>query len=70
MDNNRIISATLANIYLEQGYIEKAIEIYEKLAKREPENSFYRQRLSSLKNDLKEKHKSPSFRRILKKKLW
>ena len=70
MENDRIITATLANIYLEQGYLEKAIEIYEKLAKREPENNFFKQRLSSLKKDLKEKHKTSPFRKILKKRLW
>jgi hypothetical protein len=70
MENNKIISATLADIYLEQGYSDKAIEIYEKLVRKEPENNFYKQRLSSLKKDLKEKQKGSSFKRILKKKLW
>ncbi len=71
MDNsNKIISATLADIYLEQGCLDKAIEIYEKLVRKEPNNSFYKQRLSSLKKDLKEKQKGPSFKRLLKKKLW
>jgi hypothetical protein len=70
MENNRIISATLADIYLEQGYLDKAIEIYERLVRKEPENNFYKQRLSSLKKDLKEKQKGSAFKRILKKKLW
>ena len=70
MENNGIVTATLADIYLEQGYLEKAVEIYEKLARREPENTFYKQRLSSLKKDLKEKQKGPAFKRLLKKKLW
>ncbi len=70
MQNTRFISATLADIYLDQGYIETAIEIYEKLTRKEPENNFYKQRLSSLKKELKEKQKSPSLRRFLKKKLW
>jgi tetratricopeptide (TPR) repeat protein len=70
MENNGIVTATLADIYLEQGYLEKAVEIYEKLARREPENIFYKQRLSSLKKDLKEKQKGPAFKRLLKKKLW
>ncbi|HEY3275263.1 MAG TPA: hypothetical protein VGJ94_01480 [Syntrophorhabdaceae bacterium] len=64
------MTATLADIYLEQGCLEKAVEIYEKLAKKEPENTFYKQRLSSLKKELKEKQKGPAFKRILKKKLW
>jgi hypothetical protein len=70
MENKRFISATLADVYLDQGYIETSIEIYEKLAKKEPENNFYRQRISSLKKELKEKQKTPSLRRFLKKKLW
>ena len=71
MDNtNKIISATLADIYLEQGCVDKAIEIYEKLVRKEPNNSFYKQRLSSLKKDLKEKQKGSSFKKLLKKKLW
>jgi hypothetical protein len=67
---SKILSKTLADIYLEQGYIEKAIEIYEKLSKREPEDTFYKHRLSSLKNELKEKGKPPGLRKLLQKKLW
>ena len=70
MDDKKIITATLADIYLDQGCVEKAIEIYEKLTKKEPENNFYKMRLASLKKDLKEKQKGPSFKRIFKKKLW
>jgi hypothetical protein len=70
MEDRKIMTATLADIYLEQGCLEKAVEIYEKLAKKEPENTFYKQRLSSLKKELKEKQKGPAFKRILKKKLW
>lgn len=70
MENHSIVTATLADIYLEQGCLEKAVEIYEKLARKEPENTFYKQRFSSLKKDLKEKQKGPAFKRILKKKLW
>lgn len=72
MDNNnvKIVSATLADIYLQQGYVEKAIEIYGKLVKKEPENAFYKQRLLSLKRDLKEKDKHPAFKGFLRKKLW
>jgi hypothetical protein len=70
MDDKKIITATLADIYLDQGCVEKAIEIYEKLTKKEPENNFYKMRLASLKKELKEKQKGPSFKRIFKKKLW
>ncbi|MCX5818121.1 MAG: tetratricopeptide repeat protein [Proteobacteria bacterium] len=70
LEKSKILSKTLADIYLEQGYIEKAIEIYEKLSKREPEDTFYKQRLSSLKKELKEKGKPQGFKKILQKKLW
>lgn len=55
LEKSKILSKTLADIYLEQGHIEEAIEIYEKLSKRFPKDEFYRQRLSSLKVELKEK---------------
>ncbi|MCX5813063.1 MAG: hypothetical protein NT178_11030 [Proteobacteria bacterium] len=67
---SKILSPTLADIYLEQGYIEKAIELYERLFKREPENEFYRKRIIALKRELKERRSLPGFKRILRKKLW
>lgn len=70
LEKSNILSKTLADIYLEQGHIEEAIEIYEKLSKRFPEDKFYRQRLSSLRAELKEKNKSQGFRKLLQKRLW
>jgi tetratricopeptide (TPR) repeat protein len=70
LDRSKILSKTLADIYLEQGYIEKAIDIYEKLSKREPENTLYKQRFLSLKKELQEKGKTPGFKKFLQKKLW
>jgi cytochrome c-type biogenesis protein CcmH/NrfG len=70
MEERRILSSTLADIYLLQGHMEKAVEIYEMLAKRDPQNTFYRQRLSSIRKDVREKQKGSSFKRILNKKLW
>lgn len=69
-DIPKIISASLADVYLQQGHIEKAIEVYQALMKRDPENTFYRQRLSSIRKDLKAKQQIPAFRKLLKKKLW
>jgi hypothetical protein len=67
---SKILSPTLADVYLEQGYLEKAIELYERLLKKEPENDFYRKRVVALKRELKERHSLPGFKRILQKKLW
>lgn len=66
MDKNGIVSATLAEIYLEQGYLEKAIAIYDQLLQKEPGNEAYRTKLASLKKTFKEKNKSSLFKRILR----
>jgi pentatricopeptide repeat protein len=68
--NSKILSPTLADLYLQQGHIEKAIELYERLSRREPENVFFKKRVSALKKELKERDKGQGFKRILTKKLW
>jgi hypothetical protein len=70
MDNDKILSATLADIYLQQGHLDRAVEMYGKLSKLHPENEFYKGRLASLKRELKAKSKTPAFKRILTKKIW
>jgi len=71
MDKSTIASVTLADIYLEQGHIDRSIEIYDELVKREPHNAFYKKRLAGLKKEWKSGHKNPgTLRKILKKKLW
>jgi len=71
MDKPVMASVTLADIYLEQGYIEKAIEIYAELVTKEPHNEVYKKRLASLKKEWKAAHKKPGvLRKALQKKLW
>jgi pentatricopeptide repeat protein len=54
----RILSSTLAEIYVRQGHFGKAREIYEKLLSKDCGNSFYSSRLVLLSQD------SPGIRRL------
>jgi pentatricopeptide repeat protein len=62
MEKPGIVSVTLADIYLQQGYVEQAMEMYKELIKKEPYNDFYKKRLSSLKKDLKARQKVSGFK--------
>jgi len=68
--DSKVLSPTLADIYLQQGHIEKAIEIYEKLLKKEPGNEFLKKRVIALKKELKEMGKKTGLKKLLTKKLW
>ena len=46
---------TMAEIYLEQGFCDKALEIYEDLASREPENTEIQERLEQVRKIYNEK---------------
>ncbi|OPY72615.1 MAG: hypothetical protein A4E64_02873 [Syntrophorhabdus sp. PtaU1.Bin058] len=70
MDTLNIASPTLADIYLQQGHVEAAIDIYEKLVRKEPDNDIFRKRLAALKKELKAKGKTAGFKKVLKTKIW
>jgi tetratricopeptide (TPR) repeat protein len=42
-------SITMAELYLKQGHLDKAIETYEELLKKEPNNENLKQKLTDLK---------------------
>ncbi len=63
----RILSSTLAEIYIRQGHFNKAREVYEKLLLRDGENVLYRMRLALLSEEKPETKRLKLLSRILKK---
>ena len=45
-----LMSATLAELYFNQGFVEKAVEVYRQLVDREPDNDRLRRRLDELQH--------------------
>ncbi len=55
IENEEIVTETLARVYLEQGYLDKAITAYEKLSLKFPQKSSFFANQIKLIYDLKEK---------------
>ena len=70
LEKSKVLSPTLADIYFQQGYIEKALEVYMRLIKRNPGKELYKKRFEALQKELKEKGRLPTLKRILNKRLW
>ena len=55
VENNELVTETLARVYLEQQHFEKAIEAYKKLSLKYPKKSSFFADQINLINDLKKK---------------
>ena len=47
-ENGRIYTATMAKLYADQGYVQKAMEIYEHLLKKEPGRQDFKDAMAEL----------------------
>ena len=57
MKKLKILSATLAEIYMRQGHLDKAREVYRQLLDRDKDNDTYRGRLALLLKDSPDRRK-------------
>ena len=63
----RILSSTLAEIYMRQGHFDKAREVYEKLILKDGENALYRKRLSLISEESPDTKRLKLLSRMLRK---
>ncbi len=63
----RILSTTLAEIYMRQGHFDKAREVYERLLSKDAANSFYRRRLTLLSTETPDTKRLRALSRLLRK---
>jgi pentatricopeptide repeat protein len=67
MEKLKILTSTLAEIYIRQGHLDKAKEVYEKLLSRDAANALYRGRISLLEHDTPERKRLRTLTRLLKR---
>jgi len=67
MEKLKILTSTLAEIYVRQGHLDKAKEVYEKLLSRDVENTLYKGRISFLERDTPERKRLRALTQILKR---
>jgi pentatricopeptide repeat protein len=67
MEKLKILTSTLAEIYIRQGHLEKAKEVYERLLSRDKENTLYKGRVSLLEQDTPDRKRLRLLTQILKR---
>ena len=67
MEKLKILTSTLAEIYLRQGHLDKAKEVYEKLLSKDLENVAYKGRVTFLQHDTPERKRLRVLTELLKR---
>ncbi len=67
MEKLKILTSTLAEIYIRQGHLDKAKDVYERLLSRDSENALYKGRVSLLERDTPERKKLRALTTLLKR---
>ena len=67
MEKLRILTSTLAEIYIRQGHLDKAKEVYEGLLSRDSGNPLYTGRISLLEHDTPDRKRLRTLTQILKR---
>lgn len=67
MEKLKILSSTLAEIYVRQGHLDKAKEVYEKLLSKDQANIAYKGRVSLLQQDTPERKRLRVLTDLLKR---
>ena len=67
MEKLRILSSTLAELYIKQGHYDRAQDVYERLLADDTNNIFYRSRLALLRTETPNKDRLRLLTRLLKR---
>jgi pentatricopeptide repeat protein len=67
MEKLKILTSTLAEIYIRQGHLDKAKEVYERLLSRDSENTLYKGRMSLLEHDTPDRKRLRALTQLLKR---
>lgn len=63
----RILSSSLAELYIKQGHYDRALEVYEQLLANDAHNIFFRSRLALLREETPDKDRLRLLTRLLKR---